>query len=175
MIYKLLSAIGVLGTIALFTGALLGWLNKRYKKQDKALVDVIEELLPLTQCAQCGYPGCRPYAQSIAEGGAINKCPPGGEDTIARLANLLGREPSTLDENFGQHSPIHLAVIDERSCIGCTLCIQVCPVDAIVGAQRFMHTVLEDHCTGCELCLEPCPVDCISLINTDIQRVYLPA
>ena len=124
----------------------------------------IDALLPQTQCGQCRYPGCRPYAEAVARGDAdIDQCPPGGEDTVHALAALLGREPKPLDPAFGATKPRLVAVIDEARCIGCALCLPACPVDAIVGAQRFMHTVIEQQCTGCELCLPPCPVDCIEL------------
>jgi electron transport complex protein RnfB len=124
----------------------------------------IDALLPQTQCTQCGYDGCRPYAEAIAEGGAdINQCPPGGEAGIAKLAALLGREPKPLNPANGAYRPPQVAVIEEPICIGCTKCIQVCPVDAIVGASRLMHTVIASWCTGCELCIPACPVDCIVL------------
>jgi electron transport complex protein RnfB len=129
-----------------------------------ALADRVDALLPQTQCTQCGYPGCRPYAEAIAAGEAdINRCPPGGDDVIAALATLLGRGPVPLDPACGVHRPPRAAFIDEALCIGCVKCIDACPVDAIVGASKRMHTVLAAWCTGCELCLPPCPVDCIAL------------
>jgi len=125
----------------------------------------IDALLPQTQCTQCGYDGCLPYARAIASGDApINRCPPGGDAGIAALAELLGQPVIALDASCGEPGPLTVAVIDERHCIGCTLCIQACPVDAIVGANKLMHTVLADRCTGCELCTAPCPVDCITLV-----------
>ncbi|MYN13677.1 electron transport complex subunit RsxB [Pusillimonas sp. TS35] len=127
-------------------------------------IDRIDAVLPQTQCTKCGFDGCRPYAQAIAEGrAAINRCPPGGADGIRALATLLGVPELSLDTSCGEHAPPRLAVIDEAHCIGCTLCIQACPVDAIVGANKLMHTVIPDLCTGCELCVAPCPVDCISM------------
>ena len=129
------------------------------------MVDQIDELLPQTQCGQCGYPGCRPYAEAIASGEAeINRCPPGGEQVIQALADLLGREAVPLDPERGEEKPPMVAFIDESDCIGCTLCIKACPVDAILGAPKQMHTVIAEECTGCELCVEPCPVDVISMI-----------
>ncbi|HVN42118.1 MAG TPA: RnfABCDGE type electron transport complex subunit B [Steroidobacteraceae bacterium] len=127
-------------------------------------VEAIDRLLPQTQCTRCGHPGCRPYAEAIARGEEdINRCPPGGERTIAALARLLGRAPRPLDPQVGPPTPRQVAVIDESRCIGCARCLPACPVDAIVGAKRFMHTVIAGQCTGCELCLPPCPVDCIEL------------
>jgi H+/Na+-translocating ferredoxin:NAD+ oxidoreductase subunit B len=124
----------------------------------------IDALLPQTQCTECGYAGCRPYAEAIAQGEAdINQCPPGGESTIAALAQLLGRESKPLNPANGAYRPPQVAVIDEATCIGCTKCIAACPVDAIVGASKLMHTVIASWCTGCELCIPPCPVDCIAL------------
>jgi H+/Na+-translocating ferredoxin:NAD+ oxidoreductase subunit B len=124
----------------------------------------IDALLPQTQCTQCGFDGCRPYAQAIAEDRAdINQCPPGGDEVVARLARLLGRDAKPLDPAYGAYRAPQVAVIDEAICIGCTKCIQACPVDAIVGASKLMHTVIADWCTGCELCIPPCPVDCIAL------------
>ena len=129
-----------------------------------SLAERIDALLPQTQCTRCGYPACRPYAEAIAAGNAdINRCPPGGAATIDALAALTGRAPSPLDPSCGGEGPLALAVIDEATCIGCTLCIAACPVDAIIGGPKRMHTVLASLCTGCELCIPPCPVDCIAL------------
>jgi len=129
------------------------------------LVQRIDALLPQTQCTKCGYDGCRPYAEAIAAGAAgINQCPPGGDEGVARLARLLGRDAPPLNPANGAYRPPQVAVIDEAACIGCTKCIQACPVDAIVGASKRMHTVIASWCTGCELCLPPCPVDCIALV-----------
>jgi Na+-translocating ferredoxin:NAD+ oxidoreductase subunit B len=128
------------------------------------LVQRIDALLPQTQCTKCGYDGCRPYAAAIADGNAeINQCPPGGEIGVAKLAALLGREIKPLNPENGEYRPPQVAVIDEATCIGCKKCIQACPVDAIVGASKLMHTVIASWCTGCELCIPPCPVDCIVL------------
>ena len=129
------------------------------------LAQRIDALLPQTQCTQCGYDGCRPYSEAIAAGEAdINQCPPGGDVGVEMLAALLAREPKPLNPANGLHRPPQVAVIDEETCIGCTKCIQACPVDAIVGASKRMHTVIASWCTGCELCLPPCPVDCIALL-----------
>ncbi|CAB3794947.1 Ion-translocating oxidoreductase complex subunit B [Paraburkholderia fynbosensis] len=130
----------------------------------KILADRIEDLLPQTQCTKCGYPACRPYAEAIANGEAnYNQCPPGGAEGIARLAALLGKPVIPLNSANGIERPRPLAVIDEQVCIGCTLCMQACPVDAIVGAPKQMHTVIAELCTGCDLCVPPCPVDCIAM------------
>ncbi|MPZ46132.1 MAG: electron transport complex subunit RsxB [Betaproteobacteria bacterium] len=123
----------------------------------------IDAVLPQTQCRQCGHDGCRPYAEAIATGEAIDRCPPGGAAVIRKLAALTGRPVVPLDTSRGVHEPRQVAFVDEARCIGCTLCIQACPVDAIVGAPKLMHTVIAADCTGCELCLPPCPVDCIVL------------
>jgi Na+-translocating ferredoxin:NAD+ oxidoreductase subunit B len=129
------------------------------------LADRIEDLLPQTQCTKCGYPACRPYAEAVAKGEAnYNQCPPGGAEGIARLAALLGKPVIPLNSANGVERPRPLAVIDEQVCIGCTLCMQACPVDAIVGAPKQMHTVIAELCTGCDLCVPPCPVDCISML-----------
>ena len=131
----------------------------------------IDALLPQTQCRQCGYPGCQPYAEAIAGGTAdINRCPPGGDETILELAALTGLPASPLDPACGEAAPSAVAVIDETTCIGCTLCIQACPVDAIVGAAKLMHTVIAAECSGCRLCIPPCPVDCISMPETGAAR-----
>ncbi len=131
----------------------------------KSLADRIEDALPQTQCTKCGYAGCRPYAQAIADGTAdINQCPPGGQEGVVRLASVLGREVIPLNPVHGVERARPVAVIDEALCIGCTLCIQACPVDAILGAPKLMHTILPDLCTGCDLCVAPCPVDCIAMV-----------
>jgi Na+-translocating ferredoxin:NAD+ oxidoreductase subunit B len=133
-----------------------------------SIADAIDRVLPQTQCTRCGYAACRPYAEAMASGEApINRCPPGGAAGIVKLAALLGRETLALDAACGIEQPLRAAVVDESNCIGCTLCIQACPVDAIVGAPKLMHTVVAGLCTGCELCIAPCPVDCISLVPAD--------
>jgi electron transport complex protein RnfB len=130
-----------------------------------SLAERIEDALPQTQCTRCGYPDCRGYAEAIAAGDAeINRCPPGGAEGIERLARITGRRVIALNPMNGSEGPRAVAVIDENWCIGCTLCIQACPVDAIIGAPKAMHTVIEDECTGCELCVAPCPVDCIAML-----------
>lgn len=135
------------------------------------LADQIEDLLPQTQCTKCGYAGCRPYAEAVAAGSAgYNQCPPGGAEGVARLAALLGRPPIPLNPVHGAERPRPVALIDESLCIGCTLCIQACPVDAIVGAAKQMHTVLPELCTGCDLCVAPCPVDCIVMVDVTPGR-----
>jgi len=154
-----------IGLLATALGLGLGWAARRFRVETDPVVDQINQLLPQTQCGQCGYPGCRPYATAIAAGEAeINQCPPGGAAGIQALADLLGTEVLQLNPENGQEKPRTAAVIDEQNCIGCTLCIQACPVDAILGAAKQMHTVIESECTGCDLCVEPCPVDCIDMI-----------
>ncbi len=160
----ILSALLALGALALIFGAILGYAAIRFKVQSDPLVEQIDAILPQTQCGQCGYPGCRPYAEAIANGDEINKCPPGGEATIKNLADLMGVEAKPLDEAHGQEDVKKVAFIREDECIGCTKCIQACPVDAILGAAKQMHTVISDECTGCDLCVEPCPVDCIDMV-----------
>ncbi len=161
----ILVGIFVVTALALILGLALGAAARTLQSDDQSLVDQIDQLLPQTQCAQCGYPGCKPYASAIADGTAdINQCPPGGDATVASIANLLNRDIIPLNPEFGIEPPPLVAVIREQECIGCTLCIKACPVDAIVGAAKLMHTVIEDHCTGCELCIPPCPVDCIDLV-----------
>ncbi len=133
---------------------------------NKPLVDQLEDLLPQTQCTKCGYPACRPYAEAIADSTAsYNRCPPGGIEGIARLAHVLGKPVIPLNPENGIERARPVAVIDEARCIGCTLCIQACPVDAIMGAAKQMHTVLPSLCTGCDLCVSPCPVDCIAMVE----------
>ena len=129
-----------------------------------ALVEMLDAALPQTQCRRCGYDGCRPYAEAVAAGAALNRCPPGGEPVIAALAALTGRPKAPLDPACGVPGPLLVARVDETACIGCTLCIDACPVDAIVGAAKRMHAVLPALCSGCELCVTPCPVDCIRML-----------
>lgn len=160
--WGIVSAIGVLTGLGITFGALLGMASERFKSEANPLVEQINALLPQTQCGQCGYPGCRPYAEAINQGDALNKCPPGGDPTIHALADLLGREPAPLDGDAATDDTV--AFIREAECIGCTKCIQACPVDAIIGAAKQMHTVIEDECTGCDLCVAPCPVDCIDML-----------
>ncbi|WP_025041808.1 RnfABCDGE type electron transport complex subunit B [Nitrosospira briensis] len=137
---------------------------------ENLLVAEIDAILPQTQCRRCGFSGCEPYARAIADGHAnINQCPPGGDEGIRKLAELLGIRPMALNPLHGNLKPRTVALIDEQPCIGCTLCIQACPVDAIAGAAGHAHTVIAAECTGCELCVAPCPVDCISMIPSKVR------
>ena len=157
-------AVSVLAVLALIFGAVLGFAAVRFRVEGNPIADQVNALLPQTQCGQCGYPGCKPYSEAIANGEKINKCPPGGESTIQALADLLGVEPEPLDAEHGaEKTGPMVAYIREAECIGCTKCIQACPVDAIIGAAKQMHTVVTSECTGCDLCVEPCPVDCIEM------------
>ena len=141
-----------------------------------SVADQLDALLPQTQCTKCGYEGCRPYAEAIAAGEAeINQCPPGGAAGIEAIAQLLHRAPLPLNPANGVERPLTMAVIDESRCIGCTLCISACPVDAIIGASKRMHSVIASHCTGCDLCLPPCPVDCISMVAVTPAREWTAA
>jgi len=165
IIFSFLAVLALL----IFMGSLLSYLTRpadnAQADSETTMIDAVNAVLPQTQCAQCGYPGCRPYATAIIkQHELINRCPPGGERTIAQLSELLGTPTLAMDEHCGVEKPLQLAIIDETTCIGCTLCIHACPVDAIVGAGKYMHTVIAEQCTGCELCLPPCPVDCIDLV-----------
>lgn len=160
----MLTALIVMSFLALLLGSVLGFAALKFKTDENPLVEKIDAILPQTQCGQCGHPGCKPYATAIAAGEAdINQCPPGGEEGIRKLAELLGVEFKPLNAENGEVKPKAVAIIDENICIGCTLCIQACPVDAIAGAAKQMHTIITAECTGCELCVAPCPVDCISM------------
>ncbi len=161
---SIITATLIITGIALAAGLLLAAASRRLPGDTDQIVDQVNDLLPQTQCAQCGYPGCRPYAQAIVtDEAAINLCPPGGNETVRRLADLLGQNPEPLAEAPAIAS---VAIINEALCIGCTHCRDACPVDAITGAHQYMHTVIADQCTGCELCVLPCPVDCISMVPT---------
>ncbi|WP_297823868.1 electron transport complex subunit RsxB [uncultured Paraglaciecola sp.] len=162
--FAILTALLAIGLLALVFGVVLGFASVKFKVESDPLVEQIDQILPQTQCGQCGYPGCKPYAESIANGDEINKCPPGGDITIKKLADLMGVEPKSLDAAHGQEDIKKIAYIREDECIGCTKCIQACPVDAILGAAKQMHTVIVDECTGCDLCVDPCPVDCIDML-----------
>ena len=158
--------IGLLVLLLLFLliGIFLKILADKFVTKESEIVDNINKILPQTQCGQCGFPGCLPYARAIANNEAkINRCPPGGKTTITELANLLGQEAIPLDEECGEYKQPMVAKIREIECIGCTKCIQACPADAILGTNKAMHVVIPALCTGCELCIAPCPVDCIDM------------
>jgi Na+-translocating ferredoxin:NAD+ oxidoreductase subunit B len=166
--HPIMAALIALVGLSLIFGAILGYAAIRFKVEGNPIVEQIDTILPQTQCGQCGYPGCRPYAEAIVNGDTINKCPPGGQATINALAALLDIEAPTLNEEHGTESDVKkVAFIREDECIGCTKCIQACPVDAILGAAKQMHTVIASECTGCDLCVEPCPVDCIDMIPVE--------
>jgi electron transport complex protein RnfB len=156
----MIAAVLTITVVALIAGLALSLASRLLPADSDDLVEKVNDLLPQTQCAQCGFPGCRPYAQAIVDADTeINLCPPGGQETVERLAKLLGKEILPLAKSVLPS----VAVIDEAACIGCVHCRNACPVDAIVGAHQLMHTVIEAECTGCELCVAPCPVDCISM------------
>jgi electron transport complex protein RnfB len=164
------------GPLPLLARRLLSVRASRQAPPAAELAERIEALLPQTQCTQCGYSGCKPYSQAIARGEAdIDQCPPGGEAGVRALAELLGREPKPVNPAHGLEKPAQVALVREAECIGCTKCIQACPVDAIVGASKLMHTVIAELCTGCELCLPPCPVDCIDLVPVTAAAPGSPA
>lgn len=165
--------LGVLGLLIIGFGlrsSVVFWYQNL--RGQKHLVDRINRLLPQTQCGQCGYEGCMPYARAIAQGTAINQCPPGGDATIQRLANLLNDYPQALNPAHGKVGQVLVAYIREDECIGCTKCIKACPVDAIIGGAKLMHTVIASECTGCDLCVDPCPVDCIDMSPVSITNTW---
>jgi electron transport complex protein RnfB len=164
LFFQLLAGGSLLGSLLCAIAWGVAALRKRLREQ-RFLVDRINSILPQTQCGRCGHPGCRPYARAIATGEAINRCPPGGDRTVRRLALLLNEARVPLDPAHGEIESAKVAVIREAECIGCTKCIVACPVDAIIGAAKHMHTVIASECTGCDLCIEPCPVDCIDLVE----------
>lgn len=159
----ILIAVLAIAVLAAVFGAILGFASIRFKVEADPFVDQIDAILPQTQCGQCGYPGCRPYAEAIANGDQINKCPPGGQQTIEKLADLMGVDVQESAHDLDSKVKT-VAFIHEDMCIGCTKCIQACPVDAIVGGTKALHTVIKDECTGCDLCVAPCPTDCIEMI-----------
>ncbi len=160
-----LLALAIMVVLSLLLGGILGIAAIKYKVDEDPLVDRIDVILPQTQCGQCGYPGCTPYATALAAGEAeINLCVPGGDEGVRKLADLLGKEYVPMSGEAAVEKPKLRAVIDENACIGCTLCIQACPVDAILGSAKHLHAVLQTECTGCELCVAPCPVDCIAMV-----------
>lgn len=155
-----------IAVLALIFGAILGFASVKLKVEADPIVEKIDAILPQSQCGQCGYPGCKPYAEAIANGDVITKCIPGGQPTVVKIAELLGVDVPATD--FEESAPAAMvAFIDEEMCIGCTKCIQACPVDAIIGTNKAMHTIIPDLCTGCELCVAPCPTDCISMIKIE--------
>ena len=180
----ILFAILVLTLLALAFGIILGFAAVKFHVEADPIVDQLDALLPQTQCGQCGYPGCKPYAEALANGDQINKCVPGGEATMRKIADLMGVEPQPLGGSDEAAVPVKkVAFIHEDQCIGCTKCIQACPVDAIVGATKAMHTVIANECTGCDLCVDPCPTDCIEMIPVpttvdnwkwDLKNVQVP-
>lgn len=160
-----MSAIIAISLLALAFGLLLGFSKSRFHVDEDPITEKINELLPQSQCGKCGYPGCLPYAEAVAKGEtAINLCSPGGESTMVNISVVMGLEPLAMDETAAADSQRKVAVIDEAVCIGCTVCIKACPVDAILGATKQMHTVIAEECTGCDKCIEPCPVDCIVMV-----------
>ncbi|MGL5006549.1 MAG: electron transport complex subunit RsxB [Plesiomonas sp.] len=167
--FSIVVAILALVVLALVFGVLLGFASIKFKVDADPIVDQLDAILPQSQCGQCGYPGCRPYAEAVSQGEQINKCAPGGEIVIIKIADLLGVEPPAINEELvNADLRKKVAFIHEDQCIGCTKCIQACPVDAIVGSTKSLHTVISDLCTGCDLCVAPCPTDCIELIPVDI-------
>ena len=164
----MLIAILIMAALAILLGAILGFAALKFKVQGNPLIDKVDAILPQTQCGQCGYPGCAPYARAVAEGeAATNLCVPGGNPVAKGIAELLGVEFKPVgggDEAAGATPPKQVAFIDENICIGCTACLKACPQDAILGASKQMHTILPVYCTGCELCVPVCPVDCIAMI-----------
>lgn len=174
----MLEAIIIFISLAILFGLLLGYASIKFKIEGNPVADQIDKILPQTQCGQCGHPGCRPYAESLAAGeDEVNKCIPGGTEVMILISEITGLEPKEMDEEPDPNKPKEVAIIDEDLCIGCVLCIKACPVDAILGATKLMHTVIEKECTGCELCIPVCPVDCIDMVpvNTTTRNWKWPA
>ncbi len=160
------NSVFIISILSLLLGLILGYAAVKFRIKGDPLVDQIDAILPQTQCGQCNYPGCKPYAKAIAKNQApINQCPPGGQEVINKLSELLDVEVLELNSENGETKEKHIVEIDENLCIGCTLCIQACPVDAFVGAAKVMTTVISSECTGCDLCIPVCPVDCIYIVD----------
>ncbi|RIY32612.1 electron transport complex subunit RsxB [Psittacicella hinzii] len=151
----------IFAILAIVVGVIITIAQKIFAVKEDPIVEKIDNLLPQTQCGQCGYPGCLPYAQALADGDEINKCIPGGQDLVVKLAELLDREVPA--EQLEEPEDL-VAIIREQDCIGCLHCIEACPVDAIIGAKKLLHVIIPDYCTGCKLCVDPCPVKCIDMI-----------
>lgn len=166
---SLWTGILILSLLGLICGLILGYAAYRFRIEENPLTNTIDNLLPQSQCGQCGYPGCKPYAEAIAHNGEmINKCIPGGEPVMLKIAETMGVDPQPMDGDEEAILPSRkIAFIDEANCIGCTKCIQACPVDAIVGTNKAMHTVVSELCTGCDLCIAPCPTDCIAMTTIE--------
>lgn len=163
---SILIAIIAIALLAAIFGAFLGFASVRFKVEADPIVEKIDAVLPQTQCGQCGYPGCRPYAEAIANGDEITKCTPGGQAAVEKIAELMGIDAADIASD--KEEPIKtVAFIHEDMCIGCTKCIQACPVDAIVGGTKALHTVIKNECTGCDLCVAPCPTDCIEMVPVE--------
>jgi electron transport complex protein RnfB len=164
----MISAILIFLGLALVFGLLLGYAAVRFKVEGNPMADQIDNILPQTQCGQCGFPGCRPYAEALANGDSeVNLCVPGGHEVMIQISEITNREPKEMEEVPEVAEGRIVAIIDEDTCIGCVHCIKACPVDAIVGATKLMHTVIESECTGCEKCVPVCPVDCITMIPVE--------
>lgn len=164
----MISAFVIFIVLSIIFGLLLGFAAIRFKIEGNPVAEQIDRVLPQTQCGQCGYPGCKPYAEAVANGEAeVNQCIPGGTEVMIQISEITHREPKDMEKEPDPQAIPPVAIIDESLCIGCVLCIKACPVDAIVGATKLMHTVIEKECTGCELCVPVCPVDCIAMVEKE--------
>lgn len=165
----MIEAILIFVGLAILFGLLLGYASIRFKVEGDPMAEQIDKILPQTQCGQCGYPGCKPYAEALSKGETeVNLCIPGGHEVMIQISEITGLEPKEMDADAVEPKPKETAYIDEDLCIGCVLCIKACPVDAIVGATKLMHTVIQQECTGCEKCVPVCPVDCIEMLPQNV-------